>query len=413
MYGLGLFGVAFAILLVYIGFTAPDRIPGRGYYTLKAQFANADNIAKHGQVRLDGKLVGQVLNLRVEHGLATIDLQIDPKYRPLKSDTHVEVRPRSPVGVRYVDITAGKHGTPLPDDALIPARQTRATVQLDEVLGTFDADTRVRTRQFLGGLGGGFAGRGGDLNDALGAAPGFLGDTERVLAAIAAHGDVFGSLIRGSDDAATAAEPVRRQIGEGFTPEARALRPYSEEAGDVHATLEQAPPALSAARRQLPAVHGFVTQLAGFAHNVRPVLAAAPLAFGQTGALLTESRPGLRAATATLKTVGRAVNPTLMLFDRVRPVLPNVDAALQAASPLVATLGAYNCDIKRMGDFWHSGLQYGNAQGNALHFDLNTPGIEGFYGINTDALDGLTGALNNANPNPGCVAGSEYGTRGR
>jgi ABC-type transporter Mla subunit MlaD len=412
MYGLGLFGVGFALLLVYIGFSAPDKIPGRGYYTVQAELANGDNLAKHSQLRLNGKLVGQALNLRVEKGKALVELQIDPAYGPLKSDTRLEVRPRSPVGVRYVDIIAGTKGTPLKDGDTIPASQTKATVQLDEVLGTFDPDTRVRARQFLRALGGGFAGRGGDLNDALGAAPAFLGDTEKVMSAIAARGDAFGTLIRGSASASAAAEPVRRQIGEGFKPEADALRPFSQSGGNLKRTLENAPPAFRAASGQLPAIDGFVSELAGFAHNLRPTLQSAPTAFTQTSALLRESRPGLRAATDTLKTLGRAVSPTLTLLNKVKPVLPNVDQALGAFTPIVTILGGYNCYIKRFGENWHSGLQKGNSAGNVLHFDVITPGIDGLYGINTDALDPLTGALNNANPDGGCVAGTEYAKGG-
>lgn len=408
MYGLGLFGVTFALLLVYIGFSAPDKIPGRGYYTLRAQLANGDNLSKHAQVRLNGKLVGQVLNLRVEHGKALVDLQLDPKYGPLKSDTQLEVRPRSPVGVRYVDIHAGTRGTPLHEGDVIPAPQTHATVQLDEVLGTFDPDTRVRARQFLRELGGGVAGRGEDLNDAIGSAPGFLDGTQQVMGAIAQRGDAFGTLIRGGAAAAEAAAPVRRQIGEGFKPAADAMRPFYQSGDNLQATLDAAPPALQASAARLPQVDGFVSALAGFAHNVRPVLGDAPGAFGQTSALLRESRPGLRAATSTLHTLGQAVSPTLTLLAKVRPVLPNVDDALKDFSPITQVLGAYNCDIKRFGDYWHSGLEGGNSQGNALHFDVLSPNLDGFYGINTHQFDSITKAARNADPGPGCVAGTEF-----
>lgn len=412
MYGLGLFGLGFAVLLVYIGFSAPNEIPGRSYYTVKAELQNADNIARHAQVRLNGKLVGQVLNLRVRDGKAMVDLQLDPKYGPLKSDTQIEVRPRSPVGVRYIDIIAGTKGTSLDDGDVIPASQTKATVQLDEVLGTFDPDTRVRARQFLRELGGGFAGRGADLNEALGSAPGFLSDTEKVMGAIAAKGDQFGTLIRGSYAAASAAEPVRRQLGEGFKPEADAMRPFYQSGDNLKKTLEQAPPAFRTASAQLPSVEAFVTELAGFARNIRPGLQASPASFAQASALLRESRPGLRAANGTLTRLSTATKPTLKLLDRLRPVLPDIETGLTNLTPLVSTLGAYNCDVKRFGDNWHSGLQKGNSAGNVLHFDVVTPGIDGLYGINTPALDGLTATLNNANPDPGCVAGTEYAKEG-
>jgi ABC-type transporter Mla subunit MlaD len=196
MIALGLLGLGMTVAFTAIGFNAPNSIPGRGYYNLEAEFADADNIAPHAQVRLGGKIVGQVLNPRVEDGKAIVDLQIDPKYKPLKADSIVEVRPRSAVGVRYVDIRSGQDGVPLEEGARIPAAQTRATRALDEVLGTFDSETRVRTQQFLRELGTGLAGRGEDLNETLGAAPQTLRRTDDVVGAVAGRTDAAGNLVR-------------------------------------------------------------------------------------------------------------------------------------------------------------------------------------------------------------------------
>ena len=94
--------------MVYIGFKAPDAIPGRAYFTVRAQFKDADNVSKHSQVRIAGRIVGQVLDPHVEHELAVVKLQMDPTVKPLRSDTRVVVRPRSAVGVRYIDVVPGK-----------------------------------------------------------------------------------------------------------------------------------------------------------------------------------------------------------------------------------------------------------------------------------------------------------------
>src|SRR5213083_1543975 len=118
---LGLAGIGVTVLMVYIGFKAPDSIPGRAYFTVRAQFKDADNVSKHSQVRIAGRIVG--------HVLAVVKLQMDPIVKPLRSDTRVVVRPRSAVGVRYIDVVPGKRGRPLREGDLIPDAQTQATRQ--------------------------------------------------------------------------------------------------------------------------------------------------------------------------------------------------------------------------------------------------------------------------------------------
>lgn len=407
MIGLGLFGVGFAVLLAAVGYNAPNSIPGRGYYNLTAEFADADNIAPHGQVRLGGKIVGQVLDPRVEDGKAVVDLQIDPKYRPLRSDSKVEVRPRSAVGVRYIDITAGQKGRPLQEGDRIGLGQTSATRPLDELLATFDPETRVRTQQFLRNFGTGFAGRGEDLSDTLGAAPEMLRGTDSVLGTIADRTGAAGNFIRGGATIASAADPVRDVIAQGFEPEAKALRPFTDEGDAVRSTLEKAPPALTTLSGRLPAVSGFVRELEGLAEKSRPAFKAGPGAFRQTSALLREARPGLRDAKATLEKADDAVQPVLALLASVKPVLPQLTATLDNAKPIVERLGLYGCDFVKWGERWSNMMAFGNASGGVLRFNILGSGPDALGGVGEGAPD-LSKAGVNASPYPApCTSGTE------
>lgn len=407
MIALGLLGLGMTLAFTAIGFNAPNSIPGRGYYNLEAEFTDADNIAPHAQVRLGGKIVGQVLRPRVEDGKAIVDLQIDPKYKPLRADSIIEVRPRSAVGVRYVDIQAGPNGAPLGEGDRIPARQTRATRALDEVLGTFDPETRVRSQQFLRELGTGLAGRGEDLNEAIGAAPVTLRATDDVLGAVGDRTDAAGNLVRGGAVAATSAEPVREDIRLGFAPGAKALRPFSDRGRALQDTLDEAPSTLSTLSARLPAVSRFVNELEGLADKARPALQAGPRAFTQTSALLREARPGLVDANTTLRRANAAVIPTLVLLDTIRPVLPQLEGTLDNAKPVVERLGAYGCDFIQWGRRWTSALTYGNSLGGYLRFNVLTPTPESVTGLE-GPLASVGGATFNRSsyPDP-CVAGSE------
>lgn len=402
---LGASGVAAALGLVAIGFNAPNSIPGRSYYTVQAAFTHADNLTAHYQVRANGKLVGQVLHPRVERGVAVVDLQLDPTIKPLLSDTRIEVRPRSAVGVRYVDIRPGTRGRPIPDGGRVPASQTFSTRQLDEVLGTFDEETRVNTQLFLRGLGAGFTDRGDDLSTALEAAPGFLRNAQRVFRTVADREGAVRNFVHGASTATGAADPVRDEIATGFAPEARALRPISARATSVRSTLDKAPGTLSTLSSGLPQVDSFVDELRGIAIAIAPGLHVAPRSFDQASALLVEARPGLRAADKTLRTAARAVPPTLSLLSVIRPVLPNLEDALADATPIVRVLGLHGCDFVNWGVRWSSMMGFGNSAGGVLRFNLVSPGLDSVYGA-TDASKVAFGHDSVAYPAP-CTAGKE------
>src|SRR5438874_1712439 len=149
MLGVGLTGIGVAVLLAWIGYNAPNSIPGRKYYTVKAELNQADNLTSHYQVRVAGRLVGQILNPRVEGDKAVVDLQLEDSMRPLLSDTTIRVRPRSPIGVRFLELRPGTHGTPIPEGGTLPASHASAARPLDEALSTLDAPTRARTKELL------------------------------------------------------------------------------------------------------------------------------------------------------------------------------------------------------------------------------------------------------------------------
>jgi phospholipid/cholesterol/gamma-HCH transport system substrate-binding protein len=403
---LGILGIAFGVLMVYISFEAPNAIPGRSYFNLYAKFQNADNIAPHAEVRLDGDLVGQVLNPHVEHGLGVVQLQLNPTIRPLlRSGTRVIVRPRSLVGVRYVEIVPGHGSQQLRNGSAVPSSHTGSTVALDQVLSTFDPTTRARTQTFLNELGLGVAGRGQDISDALGRAPRFLNDTQAVTGAIAAHPNAVPSLIDGSAAAATAVDPVRELLASGFAPEASALDPFWQHASSVQDTLSVAPAALTAVQSGLAQTDPLLQQLDGLANNIRPGLDAAPAALRQTSDLLQEAKQPLATAASTLHTTGHAVNPTLNLLSVLQPVLPDLDSVLSHGLPLTDQLGAYNCNVKELGNNWGSMMAFGNQGGGYLRLNLVGASQLSPYGLGSAAQTNI-GVFKNGYPAP-CQAGNE------
>jgi ABC-type transporter Mla subunit MlaD len=388
--------VAIALGMFYIGYQAPNSIPARSYYTLYALMHNADNLEDHDQVRIGGELAGQVLNPHVQNHLARLELQLASSFKPLRSDTRIEIRLRSAVGIRYVDILPGTHGKPLPNGATIPASQTSTPVDLDQVLDTFDPQTRARTRQLIGELGTGLAGRGQDVNQILGEASGFLQNLGSVAAAINSRPGAMRALISSSQGALNAFDPVRYNLAYGFQSEAQALQPFVNQSASVQGTLEQAPPTLSEVQSGLPPVRALVAQVKGLAQDATPTLSAAPPALNQTNALLDSAKPGLRSANTTLQLGSSAVNPTVTFLQTAQPALPMIDRALAYVLPTIQYVAPRSCGLSDAFTGWSWMMKYGTAYNNFIRFTITE----------TDLVAGLPNAPLFSIPYPGPCNGS-------
>ncbi|MCW3064670.1 MAG: Long-chain-fatty-acid--CoA ligase [Solirubrobacterales bacterium] len=368
MITVGLIGLALAAGTFYVGYEAAYTVPGRGYYNLHAELADAQNMANHYEIREGGVRIGQVLNPRVKNGRALLDLRIDDQWKPLRSDTRLQIRLRSAVGVRYLEVIPGTHGAPLPDGATLPASQAVTPVALDQALGILDARTRARTRQLLSELGKGTAGRGTDLNESIHSAPGFLSSLSSVSQAITGRSGAMSRFVGAADGAAQTFDPVRDTIATGFAPEQRALAPFSDRRTDVQATLTQAAPTLSSLRTTLPAVNGLLAEVDHAAVAARPTLAEAPAALRSTTALLDNAAKPLGDTKKTLELASNAVSPTLSLLDTVQTSLPMLERTFGDVIPTLDYLAPRACDMTQFATGWAEYLKWGDSFNNFIRF---------------------------------------------
>lgn len=406
---LGVGAILAIVAMSWIGYNAPNSLPGRNYYNLKAEFTFADNTTSHYQVRVGGRLIGQVLNPRVQDGIGVVDLQLDPAIKPLLSDTKLEVRPRSPVGVRFIDVTPGTKGRPLQEGDVIPAAQNSAPVELDEVLGALDAKTRARTQTLMSQLGAGAMGRADDIGQALDDGPRFLRDARGVAAAINGRQGATERFMAGTASALAAVAPVREPLGQGLVPQARALRAVADADTELRATFREAPATLAAVSTDLPPVSQLLRAVRRFSDGARPVLAATPATLRQTTALLREAPGPVRRLRTTLRLAGQTSRPALSLLERLKLELPDIDVTLTTPLDALRYLAPRQCDFESIFQNWADMDSYGSASTNRLRFEIVGPDVEAAQG-QQEPLAGLPTAtfLQNPYPEP-CTAGNEYG----
>jgi phospholipid/cholesterol/gamma-HCH transport system substrate-binding protein len=168
--------VVFVIAIASV-FAFTKQLPFSDGYEVQAVFTTAQNIRTASPVRIAGVNVGEVTDVRpLDSGdeelaaalgedeaqagavkdsggqqAAVVTMQIEDEARPIKQDATFQLRPRLFLeGNLFVDVKPGSPGSPeAPDGHTFPLEQSSVSVQLDQVLTTFQSDVREDLRTFL------------------------------------------------------------------------------------------------------------------------------------------------------------------------------------------------------------------------------------------------------------------------
>ncbi|HZC12636.1 MAG TPA: MlaD family protein [Thermoleophilaceae bacterium] len=152
----GLIALLVIAVAAYLGGT--KDIPFTRPYQLKAAFENAPPIQQGQAVRIAGVDVGKVSKVQSagdDSGAVLVTMKIEEDALPIHEDAEVKVRPRIFFeGNLFMDLRPGTPSAPEADDGFtIPASQTSAPVQLDQVLGTLTTSSREDLQKLLIGYG--------------------------------------------------------------------------------------------------------------------------------------------------------------------------------------------------------------------------------------------------------------------
>ena len=166
-FALSCFGL---VLFLWLAFGGPVPLKPKGY-RVSASFAEASQLATEADVRISGVPVGKVKTIEpdAQTGRSLVTFELDAKYAPLPSDAKAILRQKTLLGETYVELTPGTDGArKVPEGGRLPEGAVSETVELDEILRTFDPETRAAFREWTQTQAEAIAGRGRDINDALG-----------------------------------------------------------------------------------------------------------------------------------------------------------------------------------------------------------------------------------------------------
>jgi virulence factor Mce-like protein len=265
------------IVAVFLAYNANSGLPFVPTYDLKAELPSAANLVVGNDVRIGGSRVGVVSEIEPKtandgSAVAVVSMKLENRVDPLPEDSTIVVRPRSSLGLKYVEITPGEAAEGFDAGATVPVTQARpATVEIDEVFNTFDEKTREGQRKVLKGLGDGLAGRGVDLNLTLEELQPLLQNLEPVMANLADRDTRLGRFVKELGDAAEIVAPVAEQQASLFVNLDITFAALSDVARPfIQDTITKSVPAMDVAIRELPQQRPFLRNATALARELRP-----------------------------------------------------------------------------------------------------------------------------------------------
>lgn len=324
--------------LLVAGFIlAKQRVhwPWQDEVVFKADFRSVPAISPgNGQeVRIAGVTVGRIADAEVtDDGRARLTLSLDPG-NPVYKDTHLVLRPKTPLNDMYVEMSQGtKAAGELEDGATIPVEQTSNPVQVDEVLAHLDESTRKALTSLLSESDVALASAATDLPAGLDAADQTLATFRPVVKELAKRRESLASLVTALQSIAAAAGKDDTRLQRLVASLATTLTTLAEHDGDVRAALKALPGATDELREATTAVTGLSAELDPALGNLKSASGELPSALESLGDVAREvedtaqrARPvvaQLRPVIADLRPFVDALRPTL---DDVVPIAARLD----------------------------------------------------------------------------------------
>ncbi len=258
------------LVAIFLAYNANKGLPFVPTYKLEAELPSAANLVVGNDVMIGGTRVGFVDGIEAQRqddgsSIAVVSLTLERSVSPLPSDSTLIVRPRSALGLKYVEITRGTERAGFEDGDTIPlASATPEPVEFDEVLNMFDEETRDAAAQNTTGFGDAFAGRGESINTAIGAFRPLLQDIVPVARNLSSPDTNLRRFFQELGDAAAIVAPVAETQAQLFVNLDRTFAALREVARPyIQDSISGGPPALDAGDPVVPGAAAVPEQLRG------------------------------------------------------------------------------------------------------------------------------------------------------
>jgi len=269
VFALSCFGL---LLFLWLSFGGPIPLKPKGY-RVQVSFPEATTLGLEADVRVAGVSVGKVRKKDIDerHNRTLVDVELDRKYAPLRTDARAILRQKTLLGETYVELTPGSSDKTVPEGGRLPDGQVQQAVELDEIFQALDPKTRAAFRNWQQDLARGIDGRGRDLNDALGTLPGFAHDGADVLAVLDSQEGALHRLVKNTGVTFGALNQNEAQLRNLITSSARVFDATASQSDALAETIRIFPTFLDESKLTLARLKTFSTDTRPLIQDLRPV----------------------------------------------------------------------------------------------------------------------------------------------
>jgi len=269
--------VLVVIVAVFLAYNANNGLPFVPTYNIWLQMPNASNLVTGNEVRIGGDRVGIIDKIEPQTHrdgsvTARLHVKLETNVKPLPADSTVIVRPRSTIGLKYVELTPGSSSRGIPEGGTLPlGNATPRPVEFDDFFSMFDRPTRAANQVNLREFGDALAGRGTSINEAIVALDPLTKNAIPVLKNLADPQTRLGQLFQALEQTAAAVAPVGEQQGQLFRNLATTFDAFDAIAIPyLQDTISGGPAALDTAIRSFPIERPLLANAAGFFRDLQP-----------------------------------------------------------------------------------------------------------------------------------------------
>jgi phospholipid/cholesterol/gamma-HCH transport system substrate-binding protein len=321
------------LVFLWISFGGSTPFAPQGY-RLNAEFNQAVELGQQADVRISGISIGKVVSTRTDTktGLTRAVMEIDSQYAPRPADTRAILRAKTLLGETYIELTPGsRNGPKLGDGATIPHTQIAPTVQLDQILSTFDPATRHSFSVWMQQDGIALTNRGENLNRALGELYPFATNVDAVLAVLHRQGAATSTLLRDTGQVFSALSASPGQLRGFITHANQTFAATAAQDKALAATVKAFPGFLVQTRSTINRVATFATTAKPLIDELRPAAVQLSPALKQLVVFAPELRnlvvdvgPLDRASKTGIPALERFLDASVPLLVRIKPYLGGV-----------------------------------------------------------------------------------------
>lgn len=362
------FTLASATGFGYLWVNSGGRIPliTSAGYRITFPVADADNLVYFADVRIAGVQVGKVIRVDNEPGRtsapAMLTIELDEQVAPLHEGVTVQPGAKSLVEESFIGVVDGS-GAEIPSGNTLRAESVVPSVQLDQVLNSFDAEARQDLGSAVRRLDSATAGRGGELDQLFTGLGGNGREGHTAVDALAAQADDLEQLAANTTVLLDALDTQNGEIAELVSNGDLLTAASADGRPDLEATMRRLPGVLDSTAIASDSLTELAGALGPVAANLDEASPPLSTALRELPAISTDLRGLLPDLDGVLDRAHATLGRVPTFGEDVRGLVPPAQIVLADVNPALAYLRPYGLDIASFFTNFGAEASRGNADG--------------------------------------------------